>query len=168
MGGGDEDRGDVARQLTRVETAVVHRNRHRLKSGQCDRLAMVPENTHVEPWVEQPDALAAAAVVVCHGGSGTTFGALAAGVPLVVCPLFADQSLNGRLVEAAGAGLLVTPADDFAGAVGALGAADVAPLRAATERVLRDPSYREAAGRVAREMACVPTLDEVLDQLCRR
>lgn len=45
-------------------------------------------------------------VVVCHGGSGTAFGALAAGVPLIICPLFADQSSNGQLIASAGAGLV--------------------------------------------------------------
>ena len=65
----------------------------------------VPDNTHVEQWVPQSDVLTHAAVVVCHGGSGTTFGALAAGVPLVICPLFADQSMNGRLWRRRGAGL---------------------------------------------------------------
>ena len=50
------------------------------------RLGAVPGNTHVEPWVAQTDVLAQAALVVCHGGSGTTFGALAAGVPLVGLP----------------------------------------------------------------------------------
>jgi UDP:flavonoid glycosyltransferase YjiC (YdhE family) len=131
-----------------------------------DRLGAVPENTRVEPWVAQADVFAQAALVVCHGGSGTTFGALAAGVPLVVCPLFADQPHNGRLVEAAGAGLQVNAHSDFAGALRSLGSADVTPLRAAIERVLIDPTYREAAERVALEMAEVPTLEEVLQDVC--
>ena len=126
----------------------------------------LPENTHVEQWVTQTDVLAQAALVVCHGGSGTTFGALAAGVPLVVCPLFADQPHNGRLVEAAGAGLQVTAHGDFAGVVRSLGPADVTPLRAAVERVLIDPTYRDAAARVAFEMTTVPTLEEVLHDVC--
>jgi UDP:flavonoid glycosyltransferase YjiC (YdhE family) len=44
--------------------------------------------THIEQWVPQHDVFAHARLVVCHGGSGTTFGALAAGLPLVICPLF--------------------------------------------------------------------------------
>jgi UDP:flavonoid glycosyltransferase YjiC (YdhE family) len=126
------------------------------------RISVVPDNARVESWVRQSDVLPQAAVVVCHGGSGTTFGALATGVPLVVCPLFVDQSHNGRLVEASGAGLLVRPQDDLAGALRALGPADVAPLRAAIERVLCERSYREAAERVGLEMASVPTLEEIL------
>lgn len=59
-------------------------------------LGPVPHNVHVEPWVTQSDVLATADLVVCHGGSGTAFGALAAGVPVVVVPVFADQFENGR------------------------------------------------------------------------
>lgn len=70
-------------------------------------LGALPPNVHVEPWVEQSDALAAAALVVCHGGSGTVFGALGAGLPVVVVPSFIDQLTNGRRVAAAGAALLV-------------------------------------------------------------
>ena len=44
-----------------------------------------------------------------HGGSGSTLGALAAGVPLVVMPLFADQPQNARRVAEVGAGLAVEP-----------------------------------------------------------
>jgi len=48
-------------------------------------------HVHIARWVPQADVLRHARVVVCHGGSGTTLGALAAGVPLVVTPLFDDQ-----------------------------------------------------------------------------
>ncbi len=76
-----------------------------------DELGAVPANVHVEAWVEQDDVLRAADVVVCHGGSGTAFGAVAAGVPVVAVPLFADQFENGRRLAAAGAGLTVEPGD---------------------------------------------------------
>jgi UDP:flavonoid glycosyltransferase YjiC (YdhE family) len=129
-------------------------------------LGTVPANARVEPWVPQADVLPHAAVVVCHGGAGTTLGALAAGVPLVVCPLFADQPVNGRLVEAAGAGLLVRPGEDAA--LRGLGPADVAPLRAAVERVVAQPAFRRAAERVADEMASLPALDDVVRDLTSR
>lgn len=57
-------------------------------------LGSVPEHVHVEQWVEQASVLDEASVVVCHGGSGTTFGALAEGLPVVVVPMFADQAVN--------------------------------------------------------------------------
>src|SRR5262249_24842031 len=48
----------------------------------------IPDNARVEQWVPQSEVLGEASLVVCHGGSGTTFGALAAGLPVVICPLF--------------------------------------------------------------------------------
>jgi len=42
-------------------------------------------------------------LVVCHGGAGTTFRAIGAGVPVVICPLItpiiADQMLHAQWVE---------------------------------------------------------------------
>jgi Erythromycin biosynthesis protein CIII-like, C-terminal domain/Erythromycin biosynthesis protein CIII-like, N-terminal domain len=109
----------------------------------------VPANAHVEAWVDQADALGSAALVACHGGSGTSYGALAAGVPLVFAPRFADQFENARRITAAGAGVTV-------GAGG---------LRDGVRAVLADGSYRRAAARIAAEMAAVPTVDAALDRL---
>jgi UDP:flavonoid glycosyltransferase YjiC (YdhE family) len=70
----------------------------------------VPENVRVERWVPQAEALAQASLVVCHGGSGTVLGALAANLPLVIMPLFADQFANARTLAGAGAAAVVEPA----------------------------------------------------------
>lgn len=59
-------------------------------------LGEVPETVHVERWVDQADVLAVADAVISHGGSGTVLGTLAAGLPHVVLPLFADQGTNAR------------------------------------------------------------------------
>ncbi len=129
-----------------------------------DQLGRIPHNVHVEPWVNQSDVLAEADVVLCHGGSGTTFGALAAGVPLVVAPMFADQFANGNKVAAAGAGVTLDT-----GAAGGrrrpLSLADASPLAQAIEEVRGDRSYRQAALRIATEMAAAPTIDELLTDL---
>jgi MGT family glycosyltransferase len=122
-------------------------------------LGPVPPNVHVEAWVDQADVLDRADLVVCHGGSGTAFGALAAGVPLVVVSLFADQPENGRRIAAAGAGLVVDEADEADEADDADGAS---AITAAARSVLATPSYREAAGRMAAEMAAAPTAGDVL------
>ena len=117
-------------------------------------------NVHVERWVPQCDVFAQARLVVCHGGSGTTFGALAAGLPLVVCPLFADQSANGRLVELAGAGVVLSSRERAGGGVERLGPGDVTPLRDVIETVLADPAFASAAHRIATEIAREPTLED--------
>src|SRR5438128_1215203 len=82
-----------------------------------------------------------AAAIVCHGGSGTVLGALAAGVPMVVTPLFADQPHNARRVAATGTGLALFPPD-----------LQAETLRAAVSRVLGEPSFRDAAQAMAREI----------------
>ncbi len=127
-------------------------------------LAPVPSNTHIERWVPQGDVFSQARLVVCHGGSGSTFGALAAGLPLVMCPLFADQTPNARLVQEAGAGLAVFPSEEAAGGLRSLGPADVAALRGAIDSILADPTYRQAAGRLGAELAGTSTLEETLAQ----
>jgi MGT family glycosyltransferase len=127
----------------------------------------LPPNVHAERWIPQADVLAHARVVVCHGGSGTTLGAIAAGVPLVIVPLFADQRDNAAAVESAGAGI----------AVEAVGAAATATIRVLTREddeeriwdavatVLADPSYREVAARIADEQRSVATVDSVLEEI---
>jgi UDP:flavonoid glycosyltransferase YjiC (YdhE family) len=129
------------------------------------RLGPLPENTRVEQWVSQEDVMREAAAVVCHGGSGTTFGSLAAGVPVVVCPLFADHSQNGQAVQDAGAGVLVSSAAAPVGGLRILQPDDVAALRQAVEDVLNRPAYRDAAIRIASELAAMPTVDEVVSRL---
>lgn len=93
-------------------------------------------------------------LVVTHGGAGTTFGALAAGIPLVVIPQGADQFLQADRVVAAGAGLAVLP-----------NTAKPQAVAEAVAAVLGDPSFRAAARVVAAEIAARPTPDEVAARL---
>jgi len=121
-----------------------------------DALPEIPDNVHVEPWVPQQDVLGHAAAAVVHGGSGSTLGGLAAGVPLVVVPLFADQPYNARRVHEVGAGIAVEPnrADI---------PATIAPLRAAIESVLSEPSYGERARELAAELRAEPPVDAAVE-----
>ena len=57
-------------------------------------LGPLPDNVRVERWIPQAEILARASAMVGHGGFGTTLGALLAGVPQVVVPIFADQPYN--------------------------------------------------------------------------
>lgn len=131
-------------------------------------LGSPPTNVHVEAWVAQDRVLRSATIVVCHGGSGTTFGALAAGVPLVIAPLWADQPANARAVAAAGAGLVVKPSGGGADRMQTLAPEDAQHLREAIDRVMATPSYRQAASRIAAEMATLPDIESMLDSLPRR
>jgi UDP:flavonoid glycosyltransferase YjiC (YdhE family) len=111
-----------------------------------------PSNVRVERWVPQADVAARAAAMVVHGGYGTVHGALCAGVPLVVAPLFADQPFNARRVAELGAGIALPEPVSLARL------ADDAPdlfaeLGLAVEHVLVDARYRRAARRVAMSAA---------------
>ncbi|MCD5351445.1 glycosyltransferase [Kineosporia mesophila] len=112
-------------------------------------LEEIPPNVMVSDWVDQDPMLAAASVIVCHGGAGTTFGALENGVPVVVVPFMADQPTNARIVTEAGAGLTVEPVAD-----GPLRQR----LRTAIETVLREPSFRRKAMEFARDTAEMPEI----------
>jgi len=131
-------------------------------------LGPVPANVRIEAWVEQADVLGHARVVVCHGGSGTAFGAIAAGVPVVVIPLFADQFENGRRIADAGAGLVVEVEDRSAGASRrVIGEEDAPRIAHAVEAVLGETSFLAQARTIATEIAAAPTPDDVLDALSR-
>jgi UDP:flavonoid glycosyltransferase YjiC (YdhE family) len=112
-------------------------------------LGAVPGNVRVERWIPQAAVMGHAAAMVGHGGSGTTRIALAAGVPSVVFPAFADQPRNARRVAELGAGIALPE-----------GPSGLERLGDAILRVLAEPSYRAAAGRVAAEVSALPAIDE--------
>jgi hypothetical protein len=140
------------------------------------RLEGVPANVRVEPWVDQDNVLAEARLMVCHGGSGSVYGSLAAGVPVVIIPLFADHFANAAAVATAGAGLRIPRGQDAAERPNRIWLEDIPRLRQAIqaglgeaiEAVLSDGSYRQAAQAVAAEMAAAPTIGELLDRLPHR
>ncbi|RPF19900.1 glycosyltransferase [Myceligenerans xiligouense] len=93
-------------------------------------------------------------LVVTHGGAGTTLGALARGLPLVVVPQGADQFLQAAVVGAAGAGIAVPPGPDVPQAV----ANAVGTLRT-------DAAYADTARAVAEQIAAMPSPVDVAAQL---
>jgi MGT family glycosyltransferase len=104
----------------------------------------VGPNVHVARWVPQADVMPYADVMVCHGGSGTVTAGLAAGVPMAILPLFADQPHNARRVADLGAGIGVDEVNGLADAVRAL---------------IAEPSYRATAEGIAAEIRELPTVD---------
>ena len=110
-------------------------------------LGPLPANVHAECWVDQAAVLPHAAAMVCHGGFGTVLGGLAAGVPLAVLPLFADQPFNAARVDGVGAGIALGGAEDVAGAVRAL---------------LTEPAYAARAWAVADEIRALPPVTDAV------
>ncbi|MQA63125.1 MAG: hypothetical protein GEU86_16905, partial [Actinophytocola sp.] len=111
-----------------------------------------PPNVRVVDWIDQIGVLGEATAVLCHGGGGSTLGALAAGVPLVVVPLFAgDQFINAQRIAAVGAGVQAAP--------------EARAIRAALQAVLAGGQFRVAAKVLAAELAAQPSTDDALDVL---
>jgi UDP:flavonoid glycosyltransferase YjiC (YdhE family) len=113
-------------------------------------LAPVPERVRVAGFVPQAHILPRCDAVISHGGSGTTLGALAHGLPLLLVPQAADQFDNAARAEAAGAAIVLRPGEVTAGAV-----------RKAVRRILDEQSFREAAQSIAAEIEAMPTANEV-------
>ncbi len=129
-------------------------------------LGRLPDAVHVERWVAQDDVLPHAAAFVCHGGFGSTLGALAHGLPFVVLPLFsADQWENAGAVARAGAGLALDADRATRRALDPPAAELSDALGPAVRRVLSEPSYRHAARRIADEMRGLPDADAVVGTL---
>ena len=72
-------------------------------------LEPVPANAIVQQYVPQAELLPHCGVVVAHGGSGSTLGALAHGVPMLLLPTAADQFENALACRAAGVARVLLP-----------------------------------------------------------
>jgi len=116
-----------------------------------EELGAVPANVTVRAWVAQAQLVPRVDAVVHHGGSGTTLGALAAGLPQLVLPQGADQFANADALVAASAGLRLLPDELSADAV--------------AEQARKLPSCRDAACAIAAEIAAMPSPDEVAREL---
>jgi UDP:flavonoid glycosyltransferase YjiC (YdhE family) len=96
------------------------------------------------------DGVDAPALVVHHGGSGTTLGCAAAGVPQVLLPQGADQFFNARAVTTVGAGVQLL--DDEVGGEA---------VAAAVTSLLPEGPERAAARALAAEVTALPAPAEV-------
>jgi UDP:flavonoid glycosyltransferase YjiC (YdhE family) len=128
-------------------------------------LGPVPPNVVVESWVPQASVFPFASMVLCHGGSGTTYGALAAGLPIVFVPMFADQRTNAQLITVAGAGVVVDVGSKSEPGFRAIEATDVTRIRAAIREVLAKSSYALAAQVIADEIASTGSTRDCLEEL---
>jgi UDP:flavonoid glycosyltransferase YjiC (YdhE family) len=129
-------------------------------TGRVDprELGDLPDPVTVRPWVAQAQLVPHADLVVHHGGSGTTLGALAAGVPQLLLPQGADQFANAEALTAAGAGLHLLAEDQNVDAM----AEHARALLGGQGR-----GHRDAARAIADEIARMPSPDEVARALPR-
>lgn len=101
----------------------------------------VPGNFFATPFVKATSVLERASLMVCHGGNGSIYQAIAAGVPLVCVTSFYDQEWNAQRVRELGIGEAV-----FYQHVTAK------RLRELSEQVMYDASYRDRLQPLMEEM----------------
>lgn len=121
--------------------------------GGCG-LDAVPDNVTVTEFVPQGAVLPHCAAVVQHGGAGTAFGVLGHGLPSLVLPQSADNFRFADRMRAAGTARVLMPDQVTEQSV-----------RTALQDVLSASRYRNAATRVAAEIAELPSPAEIVTAL---
>ena len=117
-----------------------------------ETLEPLPAGVQAHRHVDQLAVLRRADLFVTHGGFNSVQEGLAAGVPLLFCPQMFEQALNADVVARQGAGLrLRTVTADS--------------IEDATATLLDQPSYREAAGRLADELRAGQRMGDAVELL---
>jgi len=102
---------------------------------------MTPKNFIVRPYVPQLAILQQVDAFITHGGLNSVHEGLYYGVPQIVVPHQLEQLLNGKRAAQTGAGILLGHRYPY-------GRVTPAELRAALDRLLSLPQYREKAVQI--------------------
>ncbi|MEO8524410.1 MAG: glycosyltransferase [Caldimonas sp.] len=120
----------------------------------CQVLRVLGPDIHVVPYTDQADVMAHCEIVVSHGGAGTVLGACTSGRPQLVLPQAADHFRNARALERAGAARVLQPAE-----------ATEDGIVSTLFLLLKDDDARHSAQAIAREIAAMPSADDVVEAL---
>jgi len=107
-------------------------------AGQASRetVDMAPGNFRITRYAPGSKILDKCQAMIFHGGNGSMYQALAAGVPMIACPSHLEQEICADLAVRHGFGLKI-PARKVS----------PAKLHEMVQRVLNDPSFRQTAER---------------------
>ncbi|MGL5817618.1 MAG: glycosyltransferase [Phycicoccus sp.] len=125
-----------------------------------EQLGPLPANVRAATFLDHERLLEHASVFVTNGGYGGVQRALAHGVPVVVAGATEDKPEVAARVAWSGVGIDLRS-----------GRPDAETLAAAVREVLASSEYRDAARRVAAEMAAAPGLDliaQIVEELVGR
>jgi UDP:flavonoid glycosyltransferase YjiC (YdhE family) len=111
-------------------------------------------NVWLGDYVPQSLLLSLCSVVASHAGSGTLTGAMSHGLPQLCLPQGADQFRNADALAACGAGSSLE-GDDVS----------ESSIANAIQRLLDESSFRGNAEKLQKEIAAMPTPDEVMAEL---
>lgn len=115
-----------------------------------------PEGVVVTRWIDFAAEVPRCALVVHHGGAGSSLTTALSGRPAVCLPQMGDQFRNAALLAGAGAALRLDPPE-----------VDRATLGAAVTTALTDPSSAASASRLAEANAALPPPGAVIERLSR-
>ncbi|MGW5151810.1 glycosyltransferase [Rhodococcus koreensis] len=116
-----------------------------------------PTNATVHRYIPHNEVMPTCSAVVGHGGHGTTFRALAHGLPMLILPMSAltDQRTIGKTVAAVGAGKVLRKT------------AHPRRIRGALDELLAAESFRTAAATLGARIRATDGASAAADQFLR-
>lgn len=106
----------------------------------------LPENVFAAEYLPGALCTRRSSLVISNGGTGTTYQALAEGLPALGISYNLDQYLNMTLLEKAGVGILLRS-----------GKLVVKKIKDSIEKLLFDPGYHERAEQIQKRIAAYDT-----------
>jgi glycosyltransferase DesVII len=152
-GGDYVSKADILESLAELDAEVVAA----LLPSQAEELGTLPGNVRVVSSVPLHALLPSCSLLIHHGGFGSYANAMAYGVPqLIVTTSVSDHVYRGECLARAGAGLVIKHQD-----------AGPARVRDDVARIIGDPAFARAAGRLRDEVSAMPSPADVVPQLER-
>lgn len=151
--------GDLLRQAVEAVAELPVETVLTTTADQRELLGELPASVRTEVSVPLHLLLPTCTAVVHHGGAGTTLTAARYGLPQFTVTRRPEPTLNAERQAATGAGIHLTYGE-LSRAAG-----PVKEIRERVARLLEDPSYRDAALRLAEEMRHLPTPAETVPVL---
>jgi sterol 3beta-glucosyltransferase len=151
------DPAEMVRTVSAVSRKIGERAIICAGWSRLDGFRELPDHVRIVGAIDHGQLFPLCSAAVHHGGSGTTFSASAAGLPSVVCSVFADQPFWGARLERLGVGVHL-PFKNL----------DPARLEHALRRVA-DPTVKSAAARLGADLRAepdaTPHIASLLEQL---
>jgi L-demethylnoviosyl transferase len=114
----------------------------------------LPDNIRAAGWLPLNAVLPTCSAIIHHGGAGTTFTTLVAGVPQLIIPQYSDQPINAIAVASRGAGIHLPERET-----------DAVSVRDRLFRLLDDPAISQAASEVRDEVTAMPPPGQIIERL---
>lgn len=102
----------------------------------------IPDNIFLDEYLPGVEAAKISSLIICNGGSGTTYQAFLSGKPVLGIPANADQFLNMEAIAQHGSGILIRA-----------GKVTKKNLRQNIETIIKNSSFKQKAKELQQEMS---------------